>query len=371
MVIGRGRRTRARRLSLLVGSVGLAVLGGTATLAAASDPDPSLTGAPVLANDTMALTIVGDTMLGDAAQHYLDRYGYEWPAAKLPPWPAGSVVVANLEGPITTSTTVLDPDRPWTYNADPAAAPALRAIGVDVVSLANNHSMDRGLTGLTDSIAHTTAAGIVDIGAGENLARAQRPFLLDTPSGRLALFGFEDTNSAFTARHDRPGTLRLSNEAMADAAARADDAGAVVTVAYVHWGENYAPVDDRQRERARALVEAGFDLVVGAGSHTGQPIEIVDGVPVAYSVGNFLFGTPGRYPAAAPGRSHILTVTFEPGRGMTLDVRCLEVDNEDVAFQPRACGPADAPAYYRSISPDLVYEPTSGAATMDLPAPSS
>lgn len=194
---------------------------------------------------------------------------------------------------------------------------------------------------------------------------------MDTPHGRLAVFGFEDADSSYTARRDRPGTFRLTDDNIDNAVAVADEAGAVTTVAYVHWGSNYAPVEPRQRERAQAMVDAGFDLIIGAGSHLGQPIELVDGVPVAYSVGNFVFGTPGRYSPTAPGRSHILTVSIEPGRTMSFDVRCLEVDNDVVAFQPRACGPDDAPAYYRSINPALTYDPTTGAATMDVAAPTA
>ena len=111
---------------------------------------------------------------------------------------------------------------------------------------------------------------------------------------------------------------------------------------FVHWGANYSEVLHSQRAQARQFAEAGYDLVIGHGPHVVQPIDFVDGMPVVYSLGNFVFGTPGRFTEEFPGFGLAVTTALGPRGFEELLVQCLRTDNDAVRFQPQPCDADDA-----------------------------
>src|SRR5690606_14157316 len=111
--------------------------------------------------------------------------------------------------------------------------------------------------------------------------------------------------------------------------------GADHTVAYVHWGPNYGHVSGSQRVFARQLAEAGFDLVVGHGAHVVQPAERICGTTVFYSLGNFVFGTPGRFSREFPGHGLVLVSHLGPDGFGAFELRCIRTDNRDVGYRPQ------------------------------------
>ncbi|HJN93304.1 MAG TPA: CapA family protein, partial [Dehalococcoidia bacterium] len=273
--------------------------------------------APPTENAAPPYTILwsGDTLLADAAQPLLDAEGYLAPFTDLAPLPTADYVVVNLEGPITTRATPWDLDQRWSYHAQPAAAQALATIGVDAAGLANNHTLDRGPEGLADTIAALNAAGLATFGAGQNLGEAAAPLLIDTPHGVVAVVGFgEDSSSSRLAGRTTPGSLVPSYTAVQRGIDLRRASSARWLVAYVHWGANHRAIDAEQRRWAQRFADAGYDLVIGHGPHLAQPIEFVDGMPVFFALGNFVFGTPGRYNEQAPGLSMLVgTVITEDG----------------------------------------------------------
>lgn len=316
--------------------------------------------------DQVSITWLGDTLLGDAADPLITEHGTGWPLAQLPLLATDGVVVANLEAPITDQTEPADPTRRWSYQARPEAAQALRAIGVDALSLANNHSMDRGPVGLANTAEHAADAGLAWFGAGADETQAQLPLLVEGADQVVAVVGFVDT-SRDVASAQEPGTRALTTANLTTDLTNARRRGADRVVAFVHWGENYQPVDERQRAWAQALANAGYDLVVGTGPHIAQPIEVIDGMPVVYSIGNFVFGTPGRFDRPEDGAGLILTTTFESHDRVTITVACLATDNQVVEFQPRSCPPALATSVMATVHPALVGHGT--PATIELPLP--
>jgi poly-gamma-glutamate capsule biosynthesis protein CapA/YwtB (metallophosphatase superfamily) len=273
-------------------------------------------------------------------------------------------VVANLEGPITLRTEAADPLQQFEYNSNPLAAPALAALGINVVNLANNHGMDRGPEGLADTLAHTTAAGMRPIGAGVDVASALEPLIVNTDLGRVALIALADVKESTTAAVDRAGVAELTQGNLTAAAQRARALCADHIVALAHWGENYKPIDARQRGWAKRFAAAGYDLVIGTGPHLRQPIEVVDGMPVVYSIGNFIFTTPGRYEADSAGYSIILTSDFGPKGRITLTAQCLLTDNERVEFQPRACDDHEGAEVLESLNPAMAVSDGIGTLTV-------
>ena len=314
---------------------------------------------PTERSDAPAFRILwlGDTLLADAAEPHLTGEGYAWAFDRLRPLPDADYVVANAEGPITTETAIFDPQQPWSYAARPEAALALAAEGVSAVGLANNHALDRGPTGLAGTVKHLDTAGVPTFGAGADIDRALRPLIVDTPHGRVGVVAFGQGGGVReNAGEGRPGIAVLTRCNAAEGAHLARDAGARWLVAFVHWGVNYGEVTHAQRRQAAILADAGYDLAMGHGPHVAQRAEVVDGMPVLYSLGNFVFGTPGRFTADAPGFGLMATTTFGPGGIEELRLHCIRTDNDAVGFQPRPCSPTQADAVLRAVHPDIAIE---------------
>ena len=140
-------------------------------------------------------------------------------------------------------------------------------------------------------------------GAGSDLDAALRPLIVETPHGSVGVVAFGQGGGVRKkAGESRPGIAVLKRCNAAEGARRAREAGARWVVAFVHWGVNYADVVHAQRRQAALLAEAGYDLAIGHGPHVAQPVEVVGGMPTVYSLGNFVFGTPGRFTDRRPGR---------------------------------------------------------------------
>ena len=314
------------------------------------------TAPPAERSDAPAFRILwlGDTLLAAASEPHLLANGYAWAFDHLRPPPDADYVVANAEGPITTGTAVYDPSQRWSYAARPEAARALAAEGVSAAGLANNHTLDRGPGGLADTIAYLGAAGVATFGAGSDLEAALRPLIVDTPHGRVGVVAFGQGGGVRkNAGEGRPGVAVLTRCNAADGARRAREAGARWVVAFVHWGVNYAGVVHAQRTQAALLADAGYDLAIGHGPHVPQPVEVVGGMPVVYSLGNWVFGTPGRFTGDAPGVGLMATTAFGPDGLEALHLHCIRTDNAEVGFQPRPCPPAQADEVFRTVHPDI------------------
>jgi poly-gamma-glutamate capsule biosynthesis protein CapA/YwtB (metallophosphatase superfamily) len=354
--VTRRTRTRLRRLALVFGLVGALSLGVVAAGTIAKPVPNPAAGAPEISllgkGDSFSLVWLGDTMLGDVAQAQLDLYGPAWAAARVPPPADADVVIANLEGPITNRVERFDLLQQFSYQQSPSVVKAFAELGIDVFTLANNHTMDRGPLGLADTIANARAAGLRTFGAGATTAQARLPLLVKTDIGVLGVVALSDDGGAKVARRDRAGIRRLNQANIVEDLQLARRAGADWVAAYVQWGENYSPVDERQRAFARALVAAGYDLVIGGHPHVVQPIEIISGVPVVYSLGNYVFTTRGRFNDAVPGFGLMLSTQFRPGR-IAVTMRCIQTDNEIVLFQPRPCDTTQAQLVLGALHPQV------------------
>lgn len=302
------------------------------------------------------IAFLGDTLLGGQAQATLDRHGYEHATGGLAPVLADAdLVVANLEGPVTATERpaakdAADRKRYW-YRAHPESLAALSALGVRLVSLANNHVLDHGAEGLADTIAALDGAGIAHCGAGADERAARRPVTLDVPGGRVGFlsalqrYRIELDDARYAGDH-RPGPLRLRSGRIADDLAAVD---ADLRVALVHWGHTYRPVSGRQRRLAAALLTAGADLVVGHHPHVVQPVELDRGRPVLYSLGNGVFGTPGRFAQrGCPAYGMVAVVELDDSPRVTaLELRLIDVDNRTLDYRPVL---ADEPAARRLLT---------------------
>ena len=198
------------------------------------------------------------------------------------------LAVVNLEGPALKAFR-------WhphglTFTFDPALLRGLSEAGIDVVTIGNNHIGNAGPGGVIETIRHLDELGIAHVGAGKDRATARAPAWFDIAGQRVALLGYDAVRPADNATAKRAGSAGLvSAHYRADVAA-ARDAGAHVVVVLPHWGVEYtAAPTSKQRAHARALAVAGSTVILGSHSHWAGAMELIDGSPVLYSLGNLVF----------------------------------------------------------------------------------
>lgn len=304
---------------------------------------------------------VGDVLLADAAEPLFEAQGYGWPFEYLRDALAGDFAIGNAEGPITTRRARYFEDQRWSYNAQPEAADALAQVGFGALSLANNHAFDRGPDGLADTVEHFRRVGIQAFGAGQDIDEAATPLLIRSPYGSVAVLAFSEGGAARPpAGPGEFGILQIDPTAMASYRARALEAGARWVVAYVHWGANYAPIRASQRRFASAFAEAGYDLVIGHHPHVPQPVEVVQGMPVLYSLGNFTFGARGRFSRDFPGYGLVAKTILDASGLRTIELTCIVTHNAVVAFQPRPCSEQEAQDVIGGLGPSVTWRDGKG-----------
>jgi poly-gamma-glutamate synthesis protein (capsule biosynthesis protein) len=201
------------------------------------------------------------------------------------------VAMVNLETTLTTRGT--PQDKHYVFRAPPAALRALRAAGVDVATMANNHGMDYGLVGLRDSLAAADAARFPLVGIGPNAAQAYAPWVVTAGGQRIAILGATQVlepglQAAWMAGSNKPGLASTQDQRRLLAAVRRARTLADTVVVYLHWGEEGSPCPSgSQRMIAQVLARAGADIVVGTHAHTLQGSGWLGKTYVAYGLGNF------------------------------------------------------------------------------------
>ena len=249
----------------------------------------------VLAVSTLTVVLTGDILLDRGVRRTIEQHGADhlFSTGVDSVLSAAQVVVGNLECPATHIKAPVQ--KRYIFRAEPEWLDVLHRHGFTHLNLANNHSIDQGRKGLTDTQQNVVTAGMVPIGAGQNMDEAAQPVLLAekprrvwlVPSLRLAL-----ENYAYLT--DKPC---VSQEPMDSLTARVSrlrkaDTTAVIIVS-LHWGGEHTlrPIP-RQRVEAHRLIDAGADILVCHHTHTLQTIEQYRGKWIYYSVGNFIFDQP-------------------------------------------------------------------------------
>ena len=291
-----------------------------------------------------SLIVVGDIMLGDHARQALKGGGIDYPfEAVLPLLKNSSIVLGNLEGPLARKSA--REARNYSYKVNPGLAAALARAGVNVLTLANNHTLDCGREGVLETLEALASAGTGAIGAGANLGAAHRPLIRQAGSWRVGLLGYY-WNERCAASADLPGAAMGTPGALkADIGALRDRVDRVV-VTY-HWGvPYYCEPSMENRARARFAVDCGADVVIGHHPHIVQPFEIYHGCPIFYSVGNFTFGSRNSH-----AEGLLVAIRFEDAQ-TTVNVYPLYVKNRDprVRFQPKVLRGAGADRALRTLA---------------------
>lgn len=232
------------------------------------------------------------------------------PLAQMAPvLSAADLAIVNLETAVGDGGQAAD--KQHTFLAPRALLAALRDAGVDVVSLANNHSLDYGWPTLRSGLAWVGEAGLAAVGVGEDAAKAYAPHVVEVRGRRVAVVGLTRVipRRQWAAGAARPGLASGYDLPTAAAAVRAGAAAADHVVVVVHWGTELANCPDHhQVTLARALHEAGADVVVGHHPHVLQGVDHGLHGLTAYSLGNLLWYSTG----PVTGLSGVLSVTLGP-----------------------------------------------------------
>jgi poly-gamma-glutamate synthesis protein (capsule biosynthesis protein) len=285
--------------------------------------------AGVLRVRPLTLAAVGDVTFGDGVATAIARRGPRWPWLSVAPvLRSADLAIANLEGAVSTRGAPW-PGKLYTFRGPPRALRAAASYaGIDVVSLANNHSLDYGRTAFLDTIGHARRFGVRTVGGGSGLDAARRPRIVTRGGLRVAFLGFSDVRPlGFDAGPGRPGTVPAFPE-IVRADVRAARRRADVVVAYFHWGVERATVPTwRQRDLAQTALDSGATVVLGAHPHVLQPVERRGRRVVACSLGNFVFAAHS--PPTA--RTGILRIRLGAGGVVGTSFRPARIDG----VQPR------------------------------------
>lgn len=205
------------------------------------------------------------------------------------------ILMINNECTFSTRGEPLE-GKAYTFRSDPSNVSILKELGVDIVGIANNHVCDYGMEALSDTIATLDGAGIPNVGAGNNLEEAKRPWYFVANGKKIAFVAATQIERSYNytkeATETTPGVLKTLNPDKYVEVIRAAAAHSDYVIAFVHWGTegtNYYEAD--QVELAEQFVQAGADAIIGGHTHCLQGITYISDVPVIYSLGNFWFGS--------------------------------------------------------------------------------
>ncbi len=285
-----------------------------------------------LREEELTIAAVGDIMLGGRTGPYLERHGPDYPFRDvLPVLRLADVIAGNLESPISTRGRAVA-NKKFTLRAGPPAVEALKKAGIRVVTLANNHSMDFGPQALQDTLKTLAENNILFTGAGMDLDDARSPALLKVKGKTLAFLSYSLTFPLeFYASARRPGTAPGYADFVRADIQKVRPLADLVVVSF-HWGaELMIAAKGYQVELGHQAIDWGADLVLGHHPHVLQEIEVYKGRLIAYSLGNFVFGSQSN----RTNTSMILLCTFKGKSLVKVEAVPLDVNNYRVEYQPR------------------------------------
>ncbi|WP_432825056.1 CapA family protein [Dactylosporangium sp. CA-092794] len=257
---------------------------GPATAQAQASPSPSA--APV----ELTLAFAGDV-------HFTERTAalLKDPATAVGPMAsvlsAADLAVVNLETAVTTRGT--PEPKEFHFRAPATAYQAIKAAGIDAVTIANNHALDYGRVGFADTLDGAAAAGVPVFGGGRTIDEAYAPLILTVRGVRVAILGFSQIHTlaeSWKAGPATPGIAMAWDVPRAVAAVRSAREKADLVVVFNHWGtERVSCPNADQKQFAAALADAGADMVIGAHAHVLQGAGWLGRTYVAYGLGNFVW----------------------------------------------------------------------------------
>ncbi len=302
-------------------------------------PTPAPTVEPVT-----TLLFTGDIIPARCTDAAVTALGGDWTLpfqALQPQLSAADITIATLDSTISAATVPTGCVETFSLGGVAAVADGLAYAGFDVISHAANHIKDCGAAScgdqaMFDTIANLSAAGIRPVGSGENLTAARAPVVVERNGVYFAFLAYDDIAPYYQATDTTAGSAPMDPATIAEDIAAAKKVANVVIV-LPQWGIEYTTEpSERQREFARAAVAAGADLIAGNHPHWAQAHETIDGVFVAYAMGNFVFDQDW---SLETQQGVMLEVTFTGTRVTATKYIPIHIHDN---YQPRLADPAEA-----------------------------
>lgn len=200
------------------------------------------------------------------------------------------ITIINQEFPFSTRGTQA-PDKQFTFRVNPSYVKILQEMGVDMVTLANNHVLDYGVDAMLDTMDTLDEAEILHAGAGD-AERAKELQIIETKGKKIGMLAASRVIPVASWNIDvsEPGLFcTYDPTALVEEIKKAKDACDYLIV-YVHWGvERSTYPEEYQKNMAHMYIDAGADAVIGSHPHVLQGIEFYENKPIFYSLGNFIF----------------------------------------------------------------------------------
>ncbi len=241
--------------------------------------------------DPITISFTGDILLDSWVGAAIDQNGVDYPYQHTKHiLQKSDVTVGNLETSVSTRGT--PEEKQFAFRSKPETLQGLVNAGYDMVSIANNHTLDYGIGALFDTMTHLKNYGIGYSGAGKNEEEAFTAYYKTVNGKKIAILGLSRVlpYAEWAARSESPGiasayTYEPMMKYVEKAVAQSD-----YTIVFIHWNkerEDYP--EDYAREMARKFIDAGVEAVMGSHSHSLMGIEYYKGAPIYYSLGNFVF----------------------------------------------------------------------------------
>ena len=242
------------------------------------------------------IALVGDIMMDKYIANYIDKHGVDYPWSQVKPiLSKANLAMANLETSISTRGETTKAER-FGFRSHPDTLQGVVNAGFDVVTTANNHILDYGPQAHLDTLRHLETNNILHTGSGEDINAAEAPAVMEHDGQKICSVGYSQIIpkknwQATTARQGFASiTIPYQERAFANIKKLKAQSVCDLILVNVHWGYEYKDYPTKaQKKLAYDLVDHGADAVIGHHPHVLQGIELYNGKPILYSLGNFVF----------------------------------------------------------------------------------
>lgn len=309
--------------------------------ASPSQEETPVTGEETEENPAVQMLFAGDILLSSHVTTAYDKAGSingvldEGFRSEI----SGSdIFMANQEFPFSDRGSAA-PEKQFTFRLPPSRVSMMNEIGVDIVALANNHSLDYGTDALVDTCTALDGAGIRYVGAGPDMNRARQLEKIEVNGKTIGFLAASRVypDADWVANSKKPGMVSGYDPTILLEEIKKAGESCDYVVVYVHWGvERDEKPQEYQRVLGKKIIDAGADLVIGSHPHVLQGIEYYNGKPICYSLGNFIFGSS--IPKTALIRANVdftqgtTTLSLVPGTSKAGFTRTLTQEDDIQGF---------------------------------------
>lgn len=240
----------------------------------------------------VTLALVGDILMDSWVATEIKNKGVDYPWVQVKDVLSGAdLAIGNLESSVGVGGTPIR-GKSFTFRARPETLQGVVNAGIDVVSLANNHVLDYGITAFAETLSNLEKYKIAKVGGGRNVYEALSPTIQERNGLKIGVLSFSRVipYPNWVAGANQPGVANgWDNKLVLETIKKVDSKVDVLVVA-IHWGTELAdyPASD-QTNLAQAMVDSGADVILGHHPHCLQGVAVYKNKPILYSVGNFVF----------------------------------------------------------------------------------